>query len=107
MPRGGARPGAGRPRKIKVLGAEEGAALPTRQKQKPGELPLDYMLRISATPLSMTRGETRWRRWPRRFVIPELPIIGLGSEMRPSRRRSAPPRGLSGPRIWCRLNNGP
>jgi hypothetical protein len=33
-----------------VLGAEEGAALPTRQKQKPGELPLDYMLRIMRDP---------------------------------------------------------
>jgi hypothetical protein len=48
--RGGARPGAGRPRKLKMLAAEESFALPSGQKQKPDELPLEYMLRIMRDP---------------------------------------------------------
>jgi hypothetical protein len=43
--RGGARPGAGRPRKLKVLAAEGAVAL-----QNTDELPLQYMLRIMRDP---------------------------------------------------------
>src|SRR5690242_5945739 len=48
--RGGARPGAGRPRKLKTLAAEGSFALPSGRKQKPDELPLEYMLRIMRDP---------------------------------------------------------
>jgi hypothetical protein len=48
--RGGARPGAGRPRKLKKLAAEGSFALPSRQKQNANELPLQYMLRIMRDP---------------------------------------------------------
>ena len=49
MARGGARPGAGRPRKPNTLPAER-RFLPSSQKQRPDELPLEYMLRIMRDP---------------------------------------------------------
>jgi hypothetical protein len=48
--RGGARPGAGRPRKPKTLTAEGRFAAPSKQKQNVDELPLEYMLRIMRDP---------------------------------------------------------
>jgi phage terminase small subunit len=48
--RGGARPGAGRPRKLKTVAAEGSFALPSRQRQNADELPLEYMLRIMRDP---------------------------------------------------------
>lgn len=50
MARGGARPGAGRPRKAKTAATEESFALPSKRKQNPDELPLQYMLRIMRDP---------------------------------------------------------
>ena len=50
MARGGARPGAGRPRKLKVIAAEGSFDLPSGQNQRPDELPLEYMLRIMRDP---------------------------------------------------------
>ena len=50
MPRGGARPGAGRPRKSRTVAAEERIVTRVRQKRKADELPLAYMLRVMRDP---------------------------------------------------------
>ena len=53
MPRGGARPGAGRPRKQPAAAPSApvaSAELPPESDGPPGESPLDYMLRVMRDP---------------------------------------------------------
>jgi len=99
MPRGGARPGAGRPRKHPkpVVEAPKGASPPPQPILGPDAQPLDYMLAVMRDPNAHPEMRARMAQAAAPYVHPKAGEQGKKEQKNEAAKKVASRFGASAP----------